>query len=449
MTGSALSHRWCAPLLTMAVLALACEPAPTAPLADAPLAAKAPRSTDPTVTSVEPSYGRQDQTLHGVKINGSGFDRSAVATWELGGSPAAGITVLATRYIKSTQLEADVAIAADAELSLYDVAVTLTSAGKRGVGLEKFEVTIAQVVDGTCTSDSAARSVSDAGAIVGADCTNAFYFEAGVLQILGSGVATDINAEGTAIVGASWSAATATKDGPALVWTRNGTQWVAQELPSNGLSARANAVASDANGAASLIAGYVKEQVNRKTIINRPTLWTRDGAGWKRVTLPLPAGFSSNDVRARDVTAAGHVAAGPVPIVWDPLPGGGHAGTVLPGSNTELRGISPDGNMVVGDWNGVAAYWTRLTGSSWSGPHALTACPGGAAQTYAYAVDAEGLVVGRGCNGATMWRVTGDGVRETRLSGLSVDETSQVAIAVSPSRIAGRVLNRAVYWSRF
>lgn len=98
-------------------------------------------SSDPSVSAVDPSVGQQGQIIAAIRISGNGFESNAQASWEIGGVPAAGITVLATRFVSSTLVEADIAIAADADLNLYDVAVTMGPGGKRGVGIEMFEVT--------------------------------------------------------------------------------------------------------------------------------------------------------------------------------------------------------------------------------------------------------------------------------------------------------------------
>jgi len=280
--------------------------------------------------------------------------------------------------------------------------------------------------------------------VVGHSCGYGFYWEDGQSMFdLGVGIATDIDEAGTAIVGASWSSvANPSGGGPALLWLRNGAGWTRTELPSDGRTARANSIASDATGNPVVIAGQFKEPVNRKTTVIRPTLWLPSGAQWFLQPLPLPAGISSStSVRVLDVNGAGQAAGGTpaVPMLWEPGAGGAYTVTVLAGSG-ELNAISPAGDMVVGQSGGVAAYWSRA-GGVWSGPHPLTAC----GQSWANAVTADGLIAGKGCNGATVWRV-GETVTELRLPGLGNHEASQEVWGASTTRLVGSALSSAVHW---
>jgi hypothetical protein len=93
---------------------------------------------DPTVTSAVPSEAEQGTTLD-VQINGSGFDRGSLAHWERNGAVDPRVRVNGTRFVKSTQLIANLTIALDAEVSPYDI-VVVTAAGKKGIGTEKFAV---------------------------------------------------------------------------------------------------------------------------------------------------------------------------------------------------------------------------------------------------------------------------------------------------------------------
>ena len=441
--------------LAIALIALACTGEPTAVDPDGLSLAKGGKpggGSGPQVDSVTPSYGYQGDLLSNVKVSGAGFDASAEASWERGGVPDPKITVLATRFISANELRADIAIAADADVSLYDVAVTVTVSGtrKKGVGIERFEVTTAQPIATSCTTSNAGLGVNGAGQVVGRSCDQGFFWEPGSGTVsLGVGIATDIDEAGTIIVGASWSSATAVTDGPALLWTRSGGGWVRTELPSNGLSARANAVASDALGNAFIIGGQVKERVKRSTV-NRPTLWLGSGAVWTRTQLPLPAGLSSNaSINVLDVNAAGQAVGGRVgdAVFWEPALGGGYNATRLPGTG-QANGISPDGTVIVGLAGGVAVYWRRGSGT-WTGPVALHAACGGGGTAWANAVNAGGVIVGRGCGGATAWQLSGESVLELRLPGLGHNDSSQEAWAVNdgtPARASGNALKTAVYW---
>ena len=127
-------------LLGWLLLALACSnEKPSEPTAPGMLAAKPPAG--PKVTATNPSTGTQGQRL-AVSVLGSGFNSTAVASWERNGASDPGVTIHSTAYVSSTEVIADITIAEDAEIALYDVAVEVLVDGtrKKGVGVEKFEV---------------------------------------------------------------------------------------------------------------------------------------------------------------------------------------------------------------------------------------------------------------------------------------------------------------------
>lgn len=98
-----------------------------------------PNSGNPSVTSVDPPYAYQGEVINGVRIFGSNYAEGAQAAWERNGVPDPRIVVHQTRYVSASELEADITILEDAEMGAYNVAVTLVG-GKRGVGIESFEV---------------------------------------------------------------------------------------------------------------------------------------------------------------------------------------------------------------------------------------------------------------------------------------------------------------------
>jgi hypothetical protein len=108
--------------------------------------AKVAVTADPTVTSALPSEAPQGTTLD-VQINGSGFDRGSLAHWERDGATDPRVHVNSTRFVKSTQLIANLTITLDAEVSAYDV-VVVTAAGKKGIGTERFTVRLADAIPG-------------------------------------------------------------------------------------------------------------------------------------------------------------------------------------------------------------------------------------------------------------------------------------------------------------
>ena len=112
-------------------------PSPIAP--DVRLA-RAAGATTPTVTAALPAEAPQDTTLD-VQITGSGFDAGSHASFELQGVVDARVHVNSTKFVKSTQVVANLTIARDAIVSQYNVAVT-TASGKKGIGTDAFTVTL-------------------------------------------------------------------------------------------------------------------------------------------------------------------------------------------------------------------------------------------------------------------------------------------------------------------
>jgi hypothetical protein len=130
------------PLAAAVGLVLACSSpidVPSPARVDARLGL-APSGSGPTVTSALPDSAPQATTLD-VQINGSGFDSGSNATFELQGVVDSRVHVNSTKYVRSTQLTANVTIAPDAIVSQYDVAVT-TGSGKKGIGTDAFTVTL-------------------------------------------------------------------------------------------------------------------------------------------------------------------------------------------------------------------------------------------------------------------------------------------------------------------
>lgn len=96
----------------------------------------------PTVRSTVPSSSPRDTTLD-VLVRGTGFERESRVVWALDGDTAfqtTGVRTNATTFVSSRELIANVTIEADARLALYDVEV-LARGGKKGIGIEIFEVT--------------------------------------------------------------------------------------------------------------------------------------------------------------------------------------------------------------------------------------------------------------------------------------------------------------------
>src|SRR4029079_7264207 len=165
------SHRtW---LAGVSLIAAACAGDPTR-VVDVPREAqfgKGPPPTGPSVTSTNPSAGKRGERLQ-VHVFGSGYNATAQASWERNGLVDPRVTVLSTTLVSSTEVVADVQIAGDADIDLYDVAVSiLTTDGgrKKGVGIELFAVTTAQALSAVIQAgtSSIAWNLNDAGQVVG------------------------------------------------------------------------------------------------------------------------------------------------------------------------------------------------------------------------------------------------------------------------------------------
>lgn len=127
------------PTLVASLLAVlfACDPS-ASPVATDPSFAKGGGGPI-RVVDTDPGEAPQDTTL-AVRIFGSGFSPGSSSAFLLGGSETPGVVVLRTRFVSETELEADVTIALDAEIALYDVEVTSNGRRRRGVGTELFSV---------------------------------------------------------------------------------------------------------------------------------------------------------------------------------------------------------------------------------------------------------------------------------------------------------------------
>lgn len=93
-----------------------------------------------TVTSATPSSAAQGTTNLDVTISGNGFKRGANSAFHVHGTTNnGGVTVNSTSYASGSSLTANITIAADADISNYDVEV-INNDGRTGVGSEAFAV---------------------------------------------------------------------------------------------------------------------------------------------------------------------------------------------------------------------------------------------------------------------------------------------------------------------
>ena len=136
-------------LLAVVWLVSACSD-PSVGLPVAPVAAKAPPSGDIAVAAVDPTSAPQDTTLE-IKVTGSNFDRSASVALGIDGVASLKVRTNSTRYVNSGQLVANITIAPDADVTLYDVMV-LSGVRKPGIGTELFAVRqTGQIINPTAT----------------------------------------------------------------------------------------------------------------------------------------------------------------------------------------------------------------------------------------------------------------------------------------------------------
>lgn len=91
-----------------------------------------------TVKRADPDTALQGESLQ-VRVLGSGFDETSSVSFEIDGKPVNDITVQGTSFVDSTEVVADISVAADARVTRYDIAVQ-SGKGKKGVGLELFAV---------------------------------------------------------------------------------------------------------------------------------------------------------------------------------------------------------------------------------------------------------------------------------------------------------------------
>jgi probable HAF family extracellular repeat protein len=116
-----------------------------------------------------------------VHVLGSGFDQGTKAEWAIKGVRSPKVVTNSTRFVSSGELVANITIAADADVALYDVIVT-TSTGKPGIGTETFEVTVQETL---ITTDGEGTAINESGQVVGTSGGRAVMWENGIKRDLG------------------------------------------------------------------------------------------------------------------------------------------------------------------------------------------------------------------------------------------------------------------------
>lgn len=379
---------------------------------------------DPAVTAVDPPYGHRGETVLGIRILGSGFDQTAVASWERNGVADPAVTVLATRFVSSTEVEADIAIAEDADVAFYDVAVALSS-GKRGVGIESFEVTTAENLG----VEGFVYAINEQGDVAGytntGSCCNATVFQEGAGAIsLGSGQAWGVDPLGTMVLGRNGaSLATAWMSMP-TVWIRQGTTYTAELLPGSGSGAGGN-VESGARAADGtlIVAGNDQVPAGAKKssgTVNRAAVWRRVGTGWAGPELYVtPPGMIGSSIRSVNGNAqAAGVASQQAGVIWE----NASTFTLIDGI---AEAINPAGTIVVGGRNGTPAYWYRNpVTNAWNPTGVTLPSVGGSCglKFGAQKINGAGIIVGQSCNTSgvgqgTVWQLEFSGASPTLIFG--------------------------------
>ena len=303
----------------------------------------------PSVMTADPPGAPAGTTLD-VRVLGSGFDNGSVVAFLLDGQPAPALQTNATRFVSKRELVANLTISFAAAVDLYDVAVT-TSRGKRGVGIELFEVSYAVAELGTLGGGSSqAYAINEGGEVVG---TSELSDDAGYHVFFWSdGVMEDVGVTGTP-----------------------------NSLSDNG---RIVGLAGD---------GW--------TIPWRPAIWERAGGPWTQILLPVTG---ADNPWATDINPQGTMAVGGsenLPLVWTEN-AGQWAYTVLPmnGSNGYPMGINRF-NQIVGQSGTRAVAWTLANGA-WT-MHLLPRLAG-EVFGWAWAINDVGDVVGYSQDASYVYR---------------------------------------------
>ncbi|HYN82581.1 MAG TPA: hypothetical protein VES88_13890 [Gemmatimonadaceae bacterium] len=312
-----------------AVCVLACtDPVPTAPKIDLRLA-RGGAGGGPTVKSTNPSSAAVSTTLS-VQVFGSGFEPGSRAVWALNGDTTGTVTKVktnSTTFVSSTELIANITIESDASFALYDV-VVITLLGKKGIGIELFEVTQATDLGTLGGADSEALGVNNFTQVVGwSDLPSGedrafLWTKVGGMQNLGtlggnSSRAYAINDNGQ-VVGSSVTASgethaflwTAT-DGMRDLGTLGGVRSEAYAISENGAIVGTSYISGGGPSAAFFWSAGVMEYLgvlysqargvnNAAQVVgwtsepsSRALLWTKSGGAWTSEELVVPNASSS------------------------------------------------------------------------------------------------------------------------------------------------------------
>jgi uncharacterized membrane protein len=351
---------------------------------------------DVIVRSTVPSASPRDTSVS-VQVLGSGFDRGSRAVWALNGDTTfvtTRVRVSATIFVSARELIAEVTIEADALLDRYDVQI-LASNGKKGIGIEIFEVTSnITTLPSLFGWGDGATAINDAGSVVGAGFSDDQIY--------------------------------------AVRWRKRANVWIVERLPApstDGLNAVASAIAND--GTIVGIRFHPGENQDPHAVI-----WPASGG-----VVDLGAGAATS------VSSEGTVVgsrfdfnnSGPFnnqAVVWTRTSGRTwDKGQMLPrlpnGHGTVAYGVNPAGTVAVGIAADAsdgqhAVKWQRI-GAAWQAPVILA---GGAGGVQANLINDTGEIVGMGfpcdepfgCSAQTMFWPSSGGRLNLDASGVFFSE---------------------------
>lgn len=313
-------------------------------------------SGDPVVTSTNPAATLRDTTLD-VHVLGSGFDRGSKVEFAIGGVVEPKLKINSIKFVKSSDLLANVTVAADAPVARYDVIVT-ASTGKKGIGTERFAV----------------LSMIDLGTPSG-----------------GYSYGRDVNSSGIVVGEYQVSGSTCKR---AYLWS-DATEFTALPQSSLGCINYASAI-NDAG----VIVGHVYGTGPRSVL-----RWTPSGGGWTLEHLAAPAGFTLSGGGAMDISENGTILAEYLSSDntyrqllrteegWQLLERS--AAAASPTCWINGFGVNDAGQAVGTDCNG-AVFWASPTAAPVYLP-----IPAGHGKAVAWDINDAGVVVGKSTNLST------------------------------------------------
>lgn len=332
-----------------------------------------PTGGDPIVSATDPTGASPDTTLV-VRVLGSGYEAGSVAEFVLDGQAVPQVRTNSTTYVSSRELRANITIDVDAPTDFYDVLVT-TPKGKRGIGIEKFEVFYSAIHLGSLGGSTFAYAVNRHGEVAGwgqyrkrFGPEHAFFWSAADgMEDLGPGNANDIS-DNSQVVGEIGSEAT--------IWSRVGPgNWHVEQLP---VPVGSQSIAKGISPGGT----YVVGSTGTDSPWTNAVVWSRAGAEWSFSLLPVPGGFA----QAADVNDDGLVAGSSdgQGYVWSWVSGAWTANPLQMPLNAPngvfVRGINASGDVLGGtccsETEVRPIVWRRMTGG-WSPPQDVPAIPPG------------------------------------------------------------------------